>query len=45
MVFECIFLIIKFDVVVKNVIGVIYNCFEFVGFCIVVFKMIYMSKE
>lgn len=45
MVLECIFLIVKFDVVVKNYIGVIYNCFEIVGFKIVVVKMVYFLKE
>lgn len=38
MVLECIFFIIKLDVVVKNVIGEIYVCFEKVGFKVVVVK-------
>lgn len=45
MVVECIFFIIKFNVVVKNNIGVIYVCFESVGFKIIVVKMLYLIKE
>lgn len=42
MVIECILLIIKLDVVVKNVIGQIYSCFEGVGLKIVVLCMVYL---
>lgn len=45
MVNECMFFIVKFDVVVKNVIGEIYSCFEKVGLNIVVVKMMYLIQE
>lgn len=45
MVIEWIFFIIKFNVVVKNVIGSIFVCFEVVGFKIVGIKMLYLIVE
>lgn len=45
MVIECIFFIIKLNVVVKNVIGNIFVCFEAVGFKIVGIKMLYLIVE
>lgn len=44
MVIECIFLMIKLDVIKCNLIGVIIKMFEDVGLCVVVFKCVWMSK-
>lgn len=45
MVVICIFLIIKFDVICCNLIGVVIKMLEEVGLCVIVLKCIQMIKE